>query len=986
MSTYDLIKESIITGFIEKENKSLTAFQPKLLVNSREEGKKVLSSVINELKTCTEFKFSVAFVTSSGIATLKETLLQLKILGVKGTIIASQYQNFTQPKALMDLVTNFPEIDLYIATEGNLHTKGYIFKKSTEKDGSYTMIVGSSNLTADALCSNNEWNLMLSSTNQGSLIDATLLEFEKLRQSSTQVDTAWINEYEKIYREQKRLFDDARNNEELTLGLEELKKIVPNKMQKEALLRIEALRAEGKKKALLISATGTGKTYLSAFDVSKVNPKRFLFVIHRENIARVAMKSYKKIFGKSKTMGLFTGNIKDREVDFMFATIQTLSKDGTLESFTKDYFDYIVFDEAHHAIANTYLKVLDYFTPKFLLGMTATPERTDGYDIFSKFDHNIAYEIRLQKALEENMLSPFHYYGVRDIEVNGVVLNEDADFNYLVSHERVHNIIQKSKLYGCDQGRIKGLIFCSRVDEAESLSEKLTAEGYKIIALSGKSTQEERDKSIELLESNDPTKYLDYIISVDVFNEGVDIKSVNQIIMLRPTQSAIIFVQQLGRGLRKNEGKEYVTVIDFIGNYQSNYLVPVALYGDGSYNKDRLRKLIAGGSAEIPGASTVNFDSVSMERIFKAIDVANMSKKKDLDNDYNLLKYKLGRIPLMMDFVEYGSRDPFLYVTHAKSYFNYIESREDSFKGKLTGKQKKYLEVFASEIANGKRYEEMFLMISLLDMGELSYMKLVELSKNCQWIYPLEQSSFDSSLRNLNMQFVTEKYNGKQISVSEKHKILTIDMDIYRSSKKIIFNPEFMLWLKNEDFTNFLMDNINFAVHQYKQGFVHSIYNDGFVLYKKYSRKDVFRILNWDVNPVAQNVGGYMISKDKSNCAIFVNYHKEEEINSTIKYNDEFITSERFQWMSKSKRTLNSPDVSAIAAFKEHHMRLPLFIKKHNDEGAEFYYMGDVEPLPELFEEDKMPDGNGKFISVVKMMVNLKIPVTQELYDYITNK
>ena len=986
MSTYDLIKESVITGFIEKNNKSMVAFQPKLLVNSRKEGKKVLSSVINELKNCTEFMFSVAFVTSSGIATLKETLIQLQGTGVKGTIIASQYQNFTQPKALMDLVTNFPEIDLYIATEGNLHTKGYIFKKFSDKDESYTMIVGSSNLTADALCSNNEWNLMVSSTNHGSLIDATLSEFEKLRRGSTKVDIPWINEYEKIYKEQKRLFDEARNNEELALGLEELKKIVPNMMQKEALQKIEELRTEGKNKALLISATGTGKTYLSAFDVSKVNPKRFLFVIHRENIARAAMKSYKKIFGETKTMGLFTGNIKDREVDFMFATIQTLSKDGTLESFKKDHFDYIVIDEAHHATAKIFLKVLDYFTPKFLLGMTATPERTDGYDIFSKFDHNIAYEIRLQKALEENMLSPFHYYGVRDIEVNGVVLKEDADFNYLVSHERVHNIIRKSKLYGCDQGRIKGIIFCSRVDEAESLSEKLNAEGYRTIALSGKNTQEERSKSIDLLESNDPNENLDYIISVDIFNEGVDIKSINQIIMLRPTQSALIFVQQLGRGLRKNEGKEYLTVIDFIGNYQSNYLVPVALYGDGSYNKDHLRKLLAGGSAEIPGASTVNFDAISMEQIFKAIDVANMSKKKDLDNDYNLLKYKLGRIPLMMDFVEYGSRDPFLYVAHSKSYFNYIESREDSFKGKLTAKQKKYLEVFASEIANGKRFEELFLIFSLLEIGQVNKEQLVRLSEDCEWINPLDNPSIDSTIRNLNLKFVRETHSGKQISVSEKHEILTIDENMYMTGEKMIFDPVFMSWLKNEDFKNFLMDNINYAAHQYKQGFHRSLYCDGFVLYRKYSRKDVFRILNWDVNPVAQNVGGYMISKDKTDCAIFVNYHKEEEINSTIKYNDEFLSTERFQWMSKSKRTLNSPDVRAIAAFREHHMRLPLFIKKHNDEGAEFYYMGDVEPLPDLFEEQKMPDGKGKFVTVVKMMVNLKTPASQELYDYITNK
>ncbi len=442
-------------------------------------------------------------------------------------------------------------------------------------------------------------------------------------------------------------------------------------MQIEAINNIKRLRLEGKKKALLISATGTGKTYLSAFDAKEFNSKKLLFVVHRYNIAKAALRTFQTVFGDSKSMGLYSGNQHDLDKDFIFSTIQTISRNEHLSQFDPNHFDYIVIDESHRAGADTYQKIINHFESKFLLGMTATPERTDGYDIFSLYDHNIAYEIRLHRALEEEMLSPFHYYGVTDITVNGEILEENSDFGLLTSDERVERIIEKSGLYGCDNGRIRGLIFCSRVEECKAISKGLSAKGFKTVALTGDSTEDERADAINKLETNSTTDYLDYILTRDIFNEGIDIPKVNQVIMLRPTQSAIVFVQQLGRGLRKADGKEYLTVIDFIGNYSNNYLVPIALYGDTSYNKDTLRKCMANGSSLLPGASTVNFDKISRERIFAAIDSANMQMKKDLVNDYQLLKFKLGKIPMMVDFIDHGSRDAQLYVNYSKSYYNF---------------------------------------------------------------------------------------------------------------------------------------------------------------------------------------------------------------------------------------------------------------------------------------------------------------------------
>jgi len=422
-------------------------------------------------------------------------------------------------------------------------------------------------------------------------------------------------------------------------------------MQIEALGNLKNLRVEGKNKALIISATGTGKTYLSAFDAKAFNPKKLLFVVHRLTITKDSLTTFRSVFGNDKTMGLYSGSKRDLDCDFVFSTIQTISKTNHLDNFSKDYFDYIIIDETHRSGAGSYLRLIEHFEPKFLLGMTATPERTDGNDIFQLFDHNIAYEIRLSRAMEEEMLSSFHYYGVTDLSIDNIEVDRKSDFRYLVSNERVERIIEQAKFYGSDNGITRGLIFCSRKNEAVELSELFNSKGFRTVALTGDSNEKERARAIEKLETDNLSEKLDYIFTVDIFNEGIDIPKINQIIMLRPTESAIIFIQQLGRGLRKLDGKGYLTVIDFIGNYENNYLIPIALYGDTSYNKDSLRKLITEGSRMIPGASTINFDEITKERIFQYIDSANMQLFADLKKDYNLLKFTLGRTPMMMDFI-----------------------------------------------------------------------------------------------------------------------------------------------------------------------------------------------------------------------------------------------------------------------------------------------------------------------------------------------
>jgi superfamily II DNA or RNA helicase len=357
-------------------------------------------------------------------------------------------------------------------------------------------------------------------------------------------------------------------------------------MQQDALLALGSIRKAGAKKAIIISATGTGKTMLSALDVREMNPRRLLFVVHREQILDRTIQEYQRVLqGSVADYGKITGDDKQEGCRYVFATVQTLSKDYVLTGLPKASFDYIVIDEAHRSAADTYQRIMKHFEPNFLLGMTATPERTDGLNVFELFDYNVPYEIRLNHALEAEMLCPFHYYGVADITFEDGTTTDDAtQLSRLVSAERVDHLLKAIERYGQAGVPPRGLIFCSRKAEARTLSEELNrcqlgGRTLRTVALTGDDLVEDRERRVAELEEG----RLDYILTVDVFNEGVDIPSLNQVIMLRQTQSAIVFVQQLGRGLRLAEGKDYLVVIDFIGNYNHHVLIPIALFGLGVF-------------------------------------------------------------------------------------------------------------------------------------------------------------------------------------------------------------------------------------------------------------------------------------------------------------------------------------------------------------------------------------------------------------------
>lgn len=957
------LMESLQTSFIDHSLYSDKSYRPQLVKNDYKNHEKVLTSLLDELNTCLEFYFSVAFITSSGIATLLNTFNELKKYNIKGKILTTNYLTFTDPKALEKLLL-FPNIEVRAYVGGNFHPKGYIFKQTNY----WSVIIGSSNLTQDALSKNMEWNLKIISCVDGELVRITRNEFDKVWNDAVIVNSEWIQGYSQLYNEQKLARN--RNAQILPELLIDEKEIVPNTMQKEAMVSLKNIRENKGQKALIISATGTGKTYLAAFDVQQYQAKRFLFLVHRETVLRKTEGSFKEILGKSISTGFVIG--KDKEIDkkFVFGMIQTISREDTLKSIPPDTFDYIVIDEAHRSGAESYKKIIDYFKPEFLLGLTATPERTDDFDIYSLFDHTIAYEIRLQKALELDMLCPFHYYGVSEIKVNGEELDEKASFRDLVSTERINHIVDKIEFYKNNSEKTKGLIFCSRNEESFELSVQLNKKGYTTVALSGSNTEEERESTIRRLEEG----IIDYIVSVDIFNEGIDIPAVNQVVMLRPTQSAIIFVQQLGRGLRKVHNKEYLTVIDFIGNYANNFMIPIALFGDTSYNHDALRKLINSGSSSIPGASTINFDLISREKIFNAINNASFNQLKLLREEYNKVKYRLGRIPTLVEFQENESIDPIVFLTKYESYPQFLLKVEKYFKTDLLPLHLKSLRFFSNEIAPALRAHELVMIQFLLDKGRFTQLQFNEHMK-ATWYESPNAASFNSALRILENSFFIQGDRNKFGNISY--------LKFEEKTNTYHISEKFFDLLKSDQYKNHLKQVIDLGFSKHKKLLSSGISANGFVMYEKYSRKDACKLLNWESDE-ASTIYGYKIQyKTKPlTCPIFVTYNKSDEIDDSIKYEDVFIDNETFSWMTRNGVRIDSKEPTTIMAQKENNIRIQLFVKKSDGEGRDFYYVGEMEPLK---AEQQTMISEGKTLPVVNILFRLKTPVRQDIFSYFEN-
>lgn len=989
MNATEELRWGLETAYIDGTIASNMAFKPQFVSNNYKEGKKVLSSIEDELLVCEQFQISVAFITMGGIEPLLQTLKELEKKHIPGKILTTNYLNFSEPKALEKLHAlqniTLKMYDVESAEEG-FHTKGYIFKK----EEIYRIIIGSSNITKSALTTNKEWNTKIISTEQGEVAGEIIKEFDDLWHSSyaLEFDTFYEN-YKEKYNIIKRQREIAKQEQVTSL---EKYKLQPNSMQVGFISNLRKILESGEKRALLISATGTGKTYASAFAMRELGFKRVLFLVHRGQLARQTKKSYEKVFANTVSMGLVGAGYHDYNKDYIFATVQTLNKDEHLMEYKPDAFDCIVLDEAHHTSADTYQKVMNYFTPKLWLGMTATPDKRDdniaGRNIYEIFHYQIAYEIRLQQAMEENLLCPFHYFGISDIamlgdkQVNTKKIT-DRDFNMLTGEERVKHIVEQAHYFGYSGEKVKGLVFCSRIEEAVALSEKFnqtinpeTGKVFRTMALSGKTSEEERQRAFERLAMNEEEADksnipLDYIFSVEILNEGVDIVEVNQVIMLRPTESPIVFIQQLGRGLRKAAGKEFVVVLDFIGNYSNNFMIPIALSGDRSYNADTIRKYVISGNNTIPGASTVHFDEIAKDKIFASIDKIK-GMKTIIRDSYVSLKNRLGRVPYLLDFYENGEVDPLVIIKEYKTYQAFLKSMEkENYQGKFTDDEITTLEYLSKTVLSGARPYELEILRKLLKEGTVNFEKF-DNDFAATYGYHVNLDSFDNAVEVLQGKFVSK---GEEYQRYSHMDILCREED--RRLKRLI---GFAKRLENAEFLRQVDDIVEVGLKRYADKYEAGVTEKSpFVIYEKYSRRDVSLLMNCGKDLSSTMYGMKRIGDDTF---IFVTYHKEEStddknyIDGKPDYADAFEDNMIFLWDSQMGRGTESSYVEDVVQAKRKH----LFVKKSDAETG-FYYMGQFDVMD--VKAAKKKDNTGKMRDIAKLRMKMHHAVREDLLRYL---
>lgn len=832
-----------------------------------------LATIQTNLRMCNEFCFSVSFIKKAGLILLVNDIKSAIERGVKGKIITSTYQNFTDIESLnffLKLSLAFENFECHLDDEcfyneknysiNGFHTKGYLFDFGDRCE----VVVGSSNITRYALLKNIEWDLVVDCQKHDDTYQNICGEFDNLWKKTFELTQERIDLYA-----QKLNFAIERWDMDYDLVEQKIK---PNYMQRKALKELNRNRAIGINRALVVSATGSGKTYLATFDAMNFAPNRLLYVVHEGSILRKSLETFQEVFGGLKTCGMFTGESKELEADFIFTTNVSMCR--SLELFDKKEFDYIIIDECHHAVASTYRQIIDYFEPEFLLGLTATENRMDNQDVVELFGNNIPYELRLRDAIINDLIVPFHYYGIRDELVNyGLTDSEERRLIAQISNEDNCNFIcQQIEHYRPQGQKLKALAFCRNIQHARMMAENI-GDYYHTAFLSGRNKTGERIRAYNDLQSD--SKDLEILFAVDILNEGVDIPGVNMVLFLRPTESSTIFIQQLGRGLRKYPNKSYVTILDFIGNsYKRSVHIALAL---GSLSKgyilekkllkSMVRKNFRALGLEKYGVK-INIDDLSKEEILHHIDNENFNQIRYLKKDYQNFKayLKTPTFPKHMDYVNSDYAPNLLKFMKIRiggrktnSYYGFLKGIEEEVPS-FTEKQITAINYLSNLLPLVRRHE--FLIIKHLLDGITSE-KQIKLRLSAE-ITDFNDEQFDHAVR-----FMVE--GGVITRLSD---IINFRCDV---------EPEFK---------DYILDLLNYGLYQY--GVIYKDNEeDDFVLYHDYRQDQVLlKILE---NPRHNQYGTYY---KNGNMYIFAALKKDDSVQEHLNYKDKFLDNKTFQWES----------------------------------------------------------------------------------------
>lgn len=939
--------------------------ESKLIVNDHSTGDFLLNHLKNELLTCSSFDIIVSFVRGSGLNLLINTLDLLREHNIKGRIITTTYMNVTEPAA-MRVLNSYENIELKVYESSNpkdsFHTKGYIF----HRDDNYgSVIIGSSNISEAALKTGEEWNVRTYERASDSIYDNMSTRFERIwnHESTVEVTEAYINKYAHFL-ETKNVLTPIKSSFNSKLeSRDQSKEIIPNSMQMTAIKNMLESINEGYKRGLAIAATGTGKTFLSAMCAKELNPKNVLFIAHRIELLNGAKETFKTIFKNDSEENFKIYKGSRREVaKFTFASIQTLFND--YEKFNSNDFDLIVIDEFHHGTSPTYKAIIDHFTPNFLLGLTATPDRTDGGNIYELSDYNIIVDVRLQHALESELLVPFQYYGISDrtIDLAGKDnIKEDDLVKILNTNRRVDFIVEKMNQYILTDTR-KCLAFCQNIEHAEYMNTEFQKRGFYSTVLTGKDDDDTRSQVIKELE--DDNHPLEIIFIVDLFNEGVDIPKVNLILFLRPTESAIIFTQQLGRGLRKAEDKEYLTVLDFVTNSRNNYLIPIALNGNKEFiDKQKLKNSVKKNFVNLSNSIHIELDHISKERILQSIDTTDFMKAEFIQKDARQF-LEVIRLETKNDEKKLSIMD---FYSHEQA-----PSLSGLFKGayknlSILNKRIKAERQVDKEINESK--ELTFIMDHIMKSIPVKVLYdpvifiLLLLNKNLKEIEVIHflEDKLKVKLNNqakekIHYAFVrTSKINYK------KKKLFNYEDGVLNSKYELSSNvqkelKEFLEFIQLSYRQKYPVDNLN--------------YQNELLLYEQYSRSETLALIGYDkdINSLREGVLQY-----RDDHYLFVNLEKNEKtVEEHLLYDDYFISQYKFHWQSQNQTHENTPTGQQYIHHKKNDNKIHLFVRRENSEDKltlPFYYLGEVE-----YESHE----GGKPMSIIW---NFKHPVPKDVMD-----
>ena len=929
---------------------------PSLITNDKTAKTNFFKNLKFELQTSDSFHFMVSFIRASGLQLLLNPLEFFRLRNKRGRILTSVYMNITQPSALRKLLEQeHIETKVYVATSESFHTKAYLFERN--KHDNSCALIGSSNLSQAALISGEEWSVKVPRSNSSEIYDRAINRFQTLWESDQAVPLteSFIEQYE-AYLENRQVeevkikttFDFLKQSHQPKKDHQDSLHLSPNSMQQQALDNLATTRQKGETRAVAIAATGTGKTFLAAFDAHQFKARRVLFLAHRDELLEGAIKTFSTVFGAQDLCGKLTGNSKDTNKRFLFSTVQTLSRENNLQNFAPDTFDYMVVDEFHHAQADTYQRVINHFTPEFLLGMTATPERMDGRDVLKLCHYNIVCDIRLREALAMGLLAPFHYFGVADETVDYDQIERQAGgqfietklVNRLNTSERVDYIIEQMKKYGFHGEQRCTLGFCVNRDHAAFMSQSFNDRGITSKVLTGLSDPQERQAEISNLQ--DPNHPLEVIFTVDIFNEGVDIPRVNLLLFLRPTDSSTIFIQQLGRGLRKSEGKEYVTVLDFIGNHQNSYMVPLALSGESGrrdFDKDTLKRAVSHEFADLPAGCYVELDEITKEKILIKLDSIRLDNTEYLKQLYTQFKKELGSSPEILDFfTAENAPNPNFFFSKFGSLYKTKDKCHDKEGNPVELQKNQYLQQVAERLEAMCPIKWPYEFILLL--------AAVEQQQSTINILDIEQQL----IRYFNQ--VIDSHQHKPLilsamaSLALPHRNMpwafgTVDNEVFhvdQNFSKLVNSSEFA--------KSYISDRVNYGLKQFRRHFKPSVFlgnGERFILYQNYTRNDIQFLSEDTALRGSWREGVKRVGQDYF---LFINLNKDKAVDAHLHYKDYFMDPRTFHWQSQNQTSHSSNVGQHYVHHKKQGYHIHLFVRKQVKQyniTLPFMYLGQVD-------------------------------------------